>query len=111
MDFYSTHCAPCEKVAPLFLELSQSDEFRDAVVFVKINVDEQPYIASKYQVTGWPTFLFIRQKRVLTEIVGGQLAEATLYDWIRLFAKASTASASSDAGSDKHQDDDDDVEK
>jgi thioredoxin 1 len=90
IDFYSTNCVPCEKVAPLFLELAALEEFREKVVFVKIHVDEQPLITAKYQITGWPTFLFLRQKRVLTEIVGGTLAEATLYDWVRLFASAST---------------------
>lgn len=85
IDFYSNNCTPCEKVAPLFLELSESDEFLDKVVFLKVNVEEQPSITAKYQVTGWPTFLFIKAGKVMTEIVGGKIAEATLYDWVKLF--------------------------
>lgn len=84
IDFYSNDCKPCEQVAPLYVELSESEEFDEKVVFVKINVQDQPEITAKYQVTGWPTFLFIKNSKVLTEIVGGKLAEATLYDWVKL---------------------------
>jgi thioredoxin 1 len=91
IDFWNDNCPPCEKVAPLFLELSESEEFVEGgappVVFVKIKVDDHPAIASRYGITGWPTFLFIKNKEVQTEIVGGALAEATLYDWIRLFTR------------------------
>ena len=84
IDFFSTDCAPCEKVAPLYEELSQSEEFSEKVIFLKVNVDNHPFITAKYSVTGWPTFLFIKNGEVQTEIVGGKLAEATLYDWVRL---------------------------
>ena len=84
IDFYSNNCPPCEKVAPLYLELSESEEFQDKVVFLKINVEDQPLITNKYGITGWPTFVFIKNGEVQTEIVGGKLAEATLYDWVNL---------------------------
>ena len=70
-------------MAPLYEELSQSEEFSD-VIFLKVNVEDHPFITTKYGVTGWPTFLFIKNGEVQTEIVGGKLAEATLYDWVRL---------------------------
>ena len=85
--FYSSDTSSvCEKVTALYQELSEKkDEFtEETVVFVKINADNYPLLASKYQVTGFPTFLFIKNGSVLTEIVGGNLAEATLYDWIKL---------------------------
>lgn len=88
MYFSATDCPPCKRVAPLFAELSEEFEerFGDKVVFCKINVDENPYAASKYQVTGWPTFLFLKKGEKVMEIVGGKLAEATLYDWVKLMA-------------------------
>lgn len=84
IDFYSNNCAPCEKVAPLYQELSESEEFSEKVVFLKVNVDDHPFITAKYSVSGWPTFLFLKNGEVQTEIVGGKLVEATLYDWVRL---------------------------
>jgi thioredoxin 1 len=82
--FSSTNCPPCKKVSPLFEELSE--EFGDKIVFCKVNVDENPASASKYQVTGWPTFLFLKKGEKVLEVVGGKLAEATLYDWVKLMA-------------------------
>ena len=84
MLFSSTDCAPCQRVAPLFEELSE--EFDHNVVFCKVNVDENSAAASKHQVTGWPAFLFFKKGEKVMEIVGGKLAEATLYDWVKLMA-------------------------
>ena len=74
-----------ETITSLFQEMSQRDEFA-AVHFVQINNAQQHAAAltAKYQVTGFPTFLFVKNKTVLTEIVGKNLAQATLYDWIQL---------------------------
>jgi thioredoxin 1 len=84
IDFTSKNCQPCKKVAPLYEELSESEEFSEKVVFLKVDVDENQDAVSKYQVTGWPTFIFIKKGEVQSEIVGGKLAEATLYDWVKL---------------------------
>ncbi|CAB9519751.1 Thioredoxin H-type 2 [Seminavis robusta] len=81
---YSDNCAPCERVAPLFQELAESEEFQDKVLFLKVHVEEHHLIVNQYGVTGWPTFLFLKEGKVQTEIVGGKLAEATLYDWVKL---------------------------
>lgn len=82
--FSSTDCPPCKRVAPLFSELSE--EFAGKAIFCKVNVDENPAAASKFQVTGWPTFLFLKKGEKVVEVVGGSLAEATLYDWVKLMA-------------------------
>ena len=95
IDFWSNNCPPCEKVAPLYQELSEDiDEFpTDKVIFLKINVEEHPMITQKYGITGWPTFVFIKNGEVQTEIVGGKLAEATLYDWVKLLMPKETTAA------------------
>lgn len=84
IDFTSQNCPPCKKVAPLYEELSESEEFEGKVVFLKVDVDENPDAVSKYGVTGWPTFVFVKKGEVQAEVVGGKLAEATLYDWVKL---------------------------
>ena len=56
----------CATVTPLFQEMSERDEFADAVEFVQIDGDNNdPHaavLAAKYQVTAWPTFLFVASK-------------------------------------------------
>lgn len=83
IKFTSKDCEPCRMIAPLYSELSESEEF-SSVVFLAVSVDETPDVATFYQVNGWPTFLFWKNGDVQTEIVGGKLAQATLYDWVKL---------------------------
>ncbi len=54
-------------IAPLFLELSQ--EFGD-VIFVKVDVDENPELAAKHSVSAMPTFVFIKDGEVVDRLMG-----------------------------------------
>ena len=117
--FSSTNCPPCQKVSPLFTELAE--EFdpttniedtiyetedrekippsqRKQIVFCKVTVEEDASsatadIATTYDVTGYPTFLFFKNGEKIMEIVGGNLAEATLYDWINILLASSSSSS------------------
>ena len=87
--YFCSHATEdCATVTPLFHDLSQREEFVDAVEFVQIDNDgndSSDAVAAKYQVTAWPTFLFVKNQTVQTEMVGANLAHATLQDWIQLF--------------------------
>lgn len=67
VDFSATWCGPCKMIAPVFEEMS--NEF-GGVVFVKIDVDEVPEIAQKYQVMAMPTFLFLRKGEIVGRFSG-----------------------------------------
>lgn len=84
VEFTSKDCAPCQLVAPLYTELSESDEFEESVLLLKVDANANPKIAIEYQVTSWPAFVFIKDGDVKVEVVGGKLVHAILYDWIRL---------------------------
>jgi thioredoxin 1 len=70
VDFYATWCGPCKKIAPRLQELSESH--RD-VKFVKVDVDKQEELASKYRVSAMPTFLFFAKGKKVDEVVGANL--------------------------------------
>ena len=55
LDFWAPWCGPCTMMKPTVEELEK--EYKDKVEFVKINVDEESGIASKYGVMGIPTFV------------------------------------------------------
>lgn len=74
-------------IAPTYVELSESEEFENDVVFLKVNVNDSPEIAAEYNVDGWPTFLFIKNSRVLSEMVGGNAAREGLYAMVSLWAR------------------------
>jgi len=57
VDVYSSNCPPCKLMEPIFKELS--NEYKDRVVFGKINCDTESELAKKYDVQKLPTILFI----------------------------------------------------
>lgn len=68
VDFWAAWCAPCRMVAPTVEELAK--EYKGKVKFVKLNTDENPDIASKYNIMGIPTLMFFQDGRKLDSIVG-----------------------------------------
>lgn len=68
VDFWADWCMPCKKMEPIIESLAQ--EFKEFVRFLKLNVDENPGIASDYNIRGIPTlFLFINGE-VVDRITG-----------------------------------------
>lgn len=88
LDFAANDCPPCRAVAPVYEELSRSDEFASRVVFCKVNVSDHPEVAERYGVDGWPTFLLFKgadgggEAAVVDGVVGGRAAKAGLYDLV-----------------------------
>ena len=69
LDFYADWCGPCRMVAPLVEEISNE---RDDVVVGKINVDESPELASKFNVFSIPTLIVLKNGEVLNKAVGAR---------------------------------------
>ena len=67
IDFSATWCGPCKMIAPIYSKLS--DMYPNAL-FLKVDVDENPQAAAKYQVSAMPTFLFIKGGDVVDKIQG-----------------------------------------
>jgi len=53
VDFWAEWCGPCRMVSPTVEELSK--EYKDKVNFVKVNVDQNNELASKYNIFSIPT--------------------------------------------------------
>lgn len=68
VDFWATWCGPCKIVAPVVEELAH--EYEGRVNFAKVNTDENPDIASRYNIRGIPTLIFFKDGKVLDQIVG-----------------------------------------
>lgn len=70
VDFFATWCGPCRLIAPKVQEFSVSDDFKDSVVFLKVDVDDIEELATKYNVRCMPTFLFFKNKSKIEEFSG-----------------------------------------
>ena len=57
IDFYADWCKPCKMVAPILEEISE--DYAGKVKVYKINTDKQKELASVFQVSSIPTFLYI----------------------------------------------------
>ena len=71
IDFTATWCGPCKMIAPFFEEMSV--EFGDACVFLKVDVDEGGEIAQAYSVMSMPTFLFIKDGKIVDRFSGASV--------------------------------------
>ncbi|RMD98525.1 MAG: thioredoxin [Calditrichaeota bacterium] len=68
VDFWAEWCAPCHMVAPSVKQLSQ--EFKGKLKVIKVNVDKQPHIASKYGIQGIPTLMLFHKGKILWRVSG-----------------------------------------
>lgn len=68
VDFYGTHCGPCKYLAPFFSAASSDYAM---LRFIKVNTDEQPELAERFQVTAVPTLLYYRDGEVFFTSLGG----------------------------------------
>jgi thioredoxin 1 len=75
VDFYATWCGPCRQLAPTMDSLA--DQYAGKIKFVKVNVDESPKLAQKFQVEGIPMLLFFKDGK-LAETSVGLLTKADL---------------------------------
>jgi thioredoxin 1 len=70
VDFWAPWCGPCRMITPVIEELAS--ENAGSVKFAKLNVDEHPNIAAKYDVSSIPTLLVFKSGEVVDRYVGVQ---------------------------------------
>lgn len=70
IDFFATWCGPCKAQAPIVDEVSM--ELEGKAIVGKLDVDENPNSAQKYQVMGIPSLKVFRNGEVVEEFTGLQ---------------------------------------
>jgi len=70
VDFWAPWCGPCQMMGPIVEELaSEYDEGK--IKLAKLNVDDNPETAGKYQVMSIPTFIVFKNGEVADKMSGG----------------------------------------
>ena len=67
VDFYADWCGPCKILSPIVAEIAQE---KSDIKVVKINVDEAPNVAIKYQIMSIPTLIVIKDGNEVNRSVG-----------------------------------------
>jgi len=75
LDFWASWCGPCRMVAPIIEEISNE---RLDIKVGKINVDEEPELASKFDIVSIPTLVVIENGRIINHATGARPKEAIL---------------------------------
>ena len=68
VDFWAPWCGPCRAIAPIIDAVAQ--EFAGSLEVRKLNVDDNPDLAAKYNVRGIPTLVLFQDGNVVDQIVG-----------------------------------------
>lgn len=68
VDFWAPWCGPCKAMLPVIEELTA--EYGDKVKVMKMNVDENNEVPGQYGVMSIPTFLFVKDGKVVHQFVG-----------------------------------------
>ena len=67
LDFYADWCGPCRMVGPIVEQIA--DE-RDDIIVGKVNVDENPELASQFGVMSIPTLVVLKNGEIANQSVG-----------------------------------------
>lgn len=70
VDFWAVWCGPCQMVAPIVEELAS--EYAGKLRVRKLNTDENPEIAGRYQIMSIPTILFFKNGQPVEKLVGAR---------------------------------------
>lgn len=74
IDFWAPWCGPCKMQLPIVEELAQ--EMGETALVAKVNVDEEPELASKFGVMSIPTLIVLKDGVPVDKMVGLQSKEA-----------------------------------
>ena len=80
VDFWAEWCGPCKQISPILEEIASEEN--NAITIAKINIDENPRIATDYGIRSIPTMLLFSNGE-LKDTKVGVLPKQELNDWIK----------------------------
>lgn len=70
VDFWAEWCGPCRAVSPILDQIAS--KHADKIKIVKLNVDDNPLTAMKYQITSIPAMKVYRNGEVVKTVIGAK---------------------------------------
>lgn len=69
LDFWASWCGPCRMVAPVLDEIAEE---RSDIKVCKVNVDEEPALASDFRIMSIPTLMVVKDGKIVTQSSGAK---------------------------------------
>ena len=79
VDFWAPWCGPCQMMGPVIVEIAE--ELGDSLKVGKLNVDENPDTAAKFQVMSIPTIMLFENGQVVGKLIGFRPKEDLLAEF------------------------------
>ena len=75
LDFWAPWCGPCRMVVPIVEEIAEE---RSDITVGKVNVDEQPELASQFGIMRIPTLVVIKDGKIVNQAMGARSKSSIL---------------------------------
>ena len=69
IDFWASWCGPCRMIAPIVEEIAEE---RSDIKVGKINVDDEPELATRFGIMSIPTLIVIKDGEIVNKLVGAR---------------------------------------
>jgi len=69
LDFFASWCGPCRMVGPILDEIARE---REDIKVCKVNIDEQPELASRFRIMSVPTLMVLKDGQVTEQSIGAR---------------------------------------
>lgn len=69
IDFFAQWCGPCRMVSPLVDEIAEENP---QLLVAKVDVDQEPELAARFEVSGIPTLVVLKNGRIVNRAVGAR---------------------------------------
>lgn len=77
VDFWAEWCGPCKMIAPILSEIADEE---DGIQIAKLNVDENPAVARRFEVMSIPTMILFKDGQIAKRLVGAKPKGAMLQE-------------------------------
>ena len=69
LDFFASWCGPCRMVGPILDEIAEE---REDIKVCKVDIDEQPELASRFRIMSVPTLMVLKEGNIVDQSVGAK---------------------------------------